>query len=155
MRYESKNQLQRVINIARQYLLQLRDIRVAGQIVFVIIVILVSWSGVKAINANYILQKQIALLQQQNTVQELKNSNQKLQNEYFNSRQYLELSARQNFGLADPGEKELMVPKSVALSYTVNEPKPVQVTQPAHLPLYKRNMLDWLDFYLHRPSPQD
>src|SRR5690349_5361062 len=100
------------------YLSRLRDVHVAGQVVFIVIVLLVSWSGVKSIDTNYSLQKQISQLQQQNTVEQLQNNNQKLQNDYYNSDQYLELSARQNFGLAAPGETELIVPKDIALSYT-------------------------------------
>src|SRR5215472_11093774 len=90
------------------YIYRLRDVHFAGQVLFVVVVLLISWSGVKAIDANYVLQKQIAQLEQQNTLQQLENSNQKLQNEYYNSNQYLELSARQNFGLAAPGEKEII-----------------------------------------------
>ena len=100
------------------YVNRLRDVRFAGQVLFVIVVLLVSWSGVKAINTNYSLQKQISTLQQQNAIQALENNNLKLQNQYYNSNQYLELSARQNFGLAAPGETELVVPQNVALSYT-------------------------------------
>ena len=95
---------------------RLQDIRFAGQVVFVIIVLLISWSGVKAIESNYQLQREIATLQQQTDIQQLKNENLKLQNEYFKTDQYLELSARQNFGLAHKGETELIVPIDVALA---------------------------------------
>jgi cell division protein FtsB len=134
------------------YINQLRDIRFAGQVLFVIVVLLVSWSGVKAINTNYSLQKQISTLQQQNAIQVLENNNLKLQNQYYNSNQYLELSARQNFGLAAPGETELIVPQNVALSYTVSEPK-APVTRPAsQSPLFERNLKAWVNFFLHRQS---
>lgn len=130
--------------------MQLRDVRVAGQVLFVIIVLLVSWSGVKAIDANYRLQQQIATLDEQNKVQELENNNLKLQNNYYNSNQYLELSARQNFGLGAPGETELAVPASVALAYTVPEPKPPAPKPNSEPPAYQRNMQAWVDFFLHR-----
>ena len=146
---------QKYVLVARSYVLRLGDVRFAGQIVFVIIVLLVSWSGIKAIDANYSLQKQIPALQQQNTVQELENNNLKLQNEYYDSDQYLELSARQNFGLAAPGETELLVPKSVAMSYTVSEPKPAAPTAAAAAPAYLRNLQAWLNFFLHRPQAAD
>src|SRR5580658_9877742 len=89
------------------FLTRLNDIRFVGQLVFVLIVLMISWSGVKSIQTNYQLQKQITALKEQNNVQQLQNDNLKLQNQYYNSKQYLELSARQNFGLAAPGEKEL------------------------------------------------
>ena len=141
------------IGKALAFLRRLGDIRFAGQVVFVIIVLMISWSGVKTIQTNYGLQKQITALNQQNQLQKLQNDNLALQNQYFNSNQYLELSARQNFGLAAPGEKEIIVPQSVALAYTVNLPstnKPdlTKVKQPA----YQRNLESWVNFFLHRRS---
>ncbi|HVU59355.1 MAG TPA: septum formation initiator family protein [Candidatus Saccharimonadales bacterium] len=155
MRTEQTVTWQKYVLVARSYVLRLGDVRFAGQIVFVIIVLLVSWSGIKAIDANYSLQKQITALQQQNTVQELENNNLKLQNEYYDSDQYLELSARQNFGLAAPGETELLVPKSVAMSYTVPEPKQAAPAAAATTPAYLRNLQAWLNFFLHRPQAAD
>src|SRR6478735_4160316 len=87
-----------------------RDIRFTGQIVFVGIVLLISWSGIKTIQTNYQLQKEISALRQQNDVHTLENSNLELQNQYYKTDQYLELSARRNFGLGKPGEIELLVP---------------------------------------------
>ena len=62
------------------YMRSLQDVRVVGQLLFVVIVLLISWSGVKAIQTNYGLQKQISTLAQQTEVQRLKNNNLKLQN---------------------------------------------------------------------------
>jgi cell division protein FtsL len=129
---------------------RLRDIRVVGQLLFVVVVLLVSWSGVKAIDTNYTLQKQITALQQQNTLQQLENNNLKLQNRYYDSEQYLELSARQSFGLAAPGEKEVIVPQAVALSYTIPGPKAPPIKPSVRQPFYERNLEAWLNFFLHR-----
>src|ERR1700741_1212291 len=105
------------------YVQQFRDVRFNGFIVFGILVLLVSWSGVSVIETNFDLQKQVSKLEQQNQVSELENNNLKLQNEYYNSNQYLELTARRQFGKGQPGEKLLLVPKNVALNYTVDIPK--------------------------------
>src|SRR5665213_1810477 len=94
----------------------LRDLRTLGLLVFLVIVLLISWSGVKTIKSNFELQKQVAQYQYNNQVQQLENKNLHLQNEYYNTNQYLELSARQELGLGYPGETELLVPKSVAMS---------------------------------------
>ena len=117
-----------------------------------VIVLLISWSGIKTIQTNYELQKQISGLKQQTDVQKLKNNNLALQNDYFKSNQYLELSARQNFGLAAPGEKEIIVPKSVALSYTVNPPASKTQSASDQLPGYQKNFQSWVDFFLHRQN---
>ena len=76
-------------NPADQYMHRLTDVRFLGQVVFVILVLLMSWSGVKAIQTNYGLQKQITSLKQQNELQQLKNDNLALDNDYYNSNQYL------------------------------------------------------------------
>jgi cell division protein FtsB len=129
---------------------RLGDIRFAGQVVFVVIVLLISWSGVKSIQTNYGLQKQITALQQQNALQQLENKNLQLESQYYNSNQYLELSARQNFGLASPGEKEILVPESVALKYTVAVP--VTNAPPSLQPGYQSNYQAWVNFFLHRTN---
>ena len=136
---------------ALDFIRRLNDVRFAGQVVFVVIVLLISWSGIKTIQTNYGLQKQITGLQQQNNLQDLQNNNLQLQNAYYNSNQYLELSARQNFGLANPGEKEVIVPESVALAYTVDDTK--GSSNPTDRPtIYERNYQSWYNFFLHRQS---
>ena len=132
---------------------ELKDIRVFGQIVFVVIVLLVSWSGVKAIQSNYALQKQIATLTAENQVQKLANANLQLQNEYYNSNQYLELSARENLGLGAPGETELLVPTSVALKQLIiTSPKITTAKAIGHQSTIGKNFQSWIDFIFHRQT---
>ena len=121
--------------------------------VFVVIVLLISWSGIKTIQTNYGLQRQIASISQQNSVQKLENDNLALKNDYFKSNQYLDVAARQNFGLAAPGEKLIVVPESVALSNTIDIPTnaPDAATK-AKQPVYQRNFQSWVDFFLHRQA---
>jgi len=146
-------QIQTYTNKIKDFIKRLGDVRFAGQMLFVIIVLLISWSGIKTIQTNYGLQKQISTLKQQNDVQKLKNNNLALKNQYFNSNQYLELSARQNFGLASPGEKEVIVLQSVALAYTVDLPNSSkQASANDQQPAYQRNFESWIDFFLHRQN---
>lgn len=132
----------------------LNDTKNLGLIAFGVIALLVSWSGVNSIQANYELQKQISELSQQNTVAELENTNLKLRNEYLKTDQYLELAARRQFGKAAPGETVVNVPKKVALANTV-EPKNVAAkvaTTEESKPFYLKNLQAWVDFFLHRDS---
>lgn len=145
-------QIKTPINKITDFVRQLGDVRFAGQALFVVIVLLISWSGIKTIQTNYGLQKQISTLKQRAEIQKLTNKNLELQNDYFNSDQYLELSARQNLGLAAPGEKEIIVPASVALSYTVDLPNGKQPTADDQLPAYQKNFQSWVDFFLHRQN---
>jgi cell division protein FtsB len=137
---------------ALTYAQRLGDLRFTGQLIFALIVLLITWSGIKSIQTNYGLQKQIATLKQQVSVQQLQNNNQALQNKYLGSNQYLDVAARQNFGLAAPGEKEVIVPESVALAYTVNLPAAASQTITVTQPAYQQNLESWINFFLHRRS---
>lgn len=138
-------------NAAQAYILSLRDVRNVGLLIFTIIVLLISWSGVKSIQTNYGLQKQIAQLQQENRVQSLQNANQALRNEYYGTDQYREVAARENLGLGQPGETELIVPQSVALAHTVKQPGASVITSEVpKQPFWQRNFQAWIDFFLHR-----
>src|SRR5258708_7005351 len=96
---------------------QLADMRNIGLYIFAVIVLAITWSSIKTLQTNYELQKQISTLKQQNDVFKLQNDNTTLQNQYYQTNQYLELAARQDFGLAAPGEKILLISKDVALKY--------------------------------------
>jgi len=112
---------------------------------------MVTWSGAKVIQTNYDLQKQISQLQQENQVRQLANTNLKLENQYFNTNQYLELKARQDFGLGASGEKLIMVPKEVALGYTTDQTVGAEVPTPSSKqPQYQKNFEAWVNFFLHR-----
>jgi len=146
-------QLRHYRELARQYTDQLSDIRVVGLLVFLGITLLITWSGVKAIDTNYGLQKQVATLQQENAIQKLTNGNLALQNDYYNTNQYLEVSARQSFGLGASGETEVLVPTSVAMADTITLTNPEQqraAKAAARQPKYQQNFEAWMDFLLHR-----
>lgn len=142
--------VENIIAKMSDFVRRLSDVGFLGQVLFVILVLLISWSGIKTIQTNYGLQKQITALKQQNELQQLQNDNLALNNQYFNSNQYLELSARQNFGLAFAGEKEIIVPKSVAMTHTIDLPPNRPMTADAHKPAYQRNFESWTNFFLHR-----
>lgn len=155
MNLKSSEQLastrQRFIN----YLKQFRDIRVLGLHVFAIIALLVTWSGLGIIQRNYQLQQQISRLQQENELRQLENETLRLRNEYFNTDQYLELTARQQFGRAAPGEKLLLIPRSVALKHTVSPPPQQvikQVSSTEEKPSYQRNFEAWIEFLFRRAA---
>ena len=138
---------------AQQFAERLRDPKFAGMMLFLVVVLLISWSGVKSIQTNYELQKQIAGLEQQNSVQKLRNTNLDLENQYYSTDSYQDLQARLNLGLAAPGEKEIVVPKEVALSYTVEPPKQEPATKPSDKQsATQRNFQAWVNFFLHRQN---
>jgi cell division protein FtsB len=131
---------------------QFKDVRVISLVAFGVILLLVSWSTARVIQSNYDLQKQIAKIQQQNEIEKIKNENQKLRNQFYQTDQFLELQVRRNFGKAAPGETLILVPKDVALAKTKEMPKQEEpsVTQTPRKPSYQSNFESWMDFFLHR-----
>lgn len=154
MKEQANNLLGRALKRSLAYLKQLRDVRVLGLHVFVVIALLVTWSGVGVIQTNYELQKRIARLEQENELQELENETLKLRNEYYETDQYLELTARRQFGLAAKGETLLLVPEEVALAHTVDLPAKAEEDSgptPAK-PTYQRNFEAWMEFLFRRQT---
>lgn len=136
------------------YIKKLRDVRFLGQVIFVVIVLLVSWSTAKAIQSNYELQRQVAEIKKENEIQQLKNDNLKIKNQYLNTDEYLELTARKQLGKAAPGEKIIIVPKDVAMKYTVESTiksdSKVQETINDKKPSYQKNLEAWGSFFFRR-----
>ena len=145
--------------ITERYIKPLGDVRNLGLIVFAAIVLLVTWSGIKAVQANYDLQREIAGLRQANGVSGLENENQKLKNQYLGSDEFLELAARRQFGLAAPGERLVLIPKSVAMAHSYSLTVPAQLTSTGTTiiskPRYQRNFEAWINFFLHRQTVGD
>lgn len=134
----------------------LSDVRNLGLIVFAIIALLVTWSGIKVVQTNYDLQRQIHAMQEENEVARLENANAELRNKYLETDEYLELVARKQFNKASPGEKLLIVPESIALSHSIELPEDQEKTPQEQAedagPWYERNFNAWLDFLLQKQS---
>lgn len=131
---------------------QLTDVRNIALYVFAVIVLAITWSGVKTLQVNYELQKQISTLKQQNEVLRLQNGNTVLQNQYYQTNQYLELAARQDFGLAAPGEKILLISKDVAMKYVDPGLSPQNTSKNTvdKRSRYAKNFQSWVDFLMGR-----
>lgn len=130
----------------------LSDIRVIGLLAFGVVSLLVTWSTMNVLQTNYELQKKQNELRQKNQLQKLANENLKLENTYFNSDEYLELTARRQFNKALPGEKLYLIPKTVAMSKTVNLPKTEKQEQQEKeksKPKYQQNLQAWHKFFFH------
>jgi cell division protein FtsB len=133
---------------------QLADVRNIVLYIFGIVVLAIAWSGAKTVQSNYELQKKISILRQENNLLYLGNSNTYLQNQYYNTDQYLELSARQNLGLAAPGEHVLLIPAQVTMHYVDpalgKTSASTQTQSPDNRPRYVKNLEAWRDFLLGR-----
>lgn len=137
---------------------QLVDVRNIALYIFGIVVLAIAWSGAKTVQNNYELQKKIATLQQQNNLLWLENNNTYLQNQFYQTNEYLELSARQNLGLAAPGEQVLLIPQNVAMQYVdpaLDMTKVNPQNSVDNRPKYAKNLEDWRDFLLGLKSSSD
>lgn len=135
----------------RLYIVSLRDVRNIGTLAFLILTLLVSWSGLHAIQTNYTLQRQVNRMEQENEIKRLENDNLEMSNKYYETSQYLDVAARQNLGVAAPGETVILVPKEVALAHTfpMRDKDEVKLAE-QKLPFLRRNFEAWMDFFLHR-----
>ncbi|GHU09612.1 hypothetical protein FACS189431_7930 [Alphaproteobacteria bacterium] len=115
-----------------------------GNVVAVAIVVAMLvwvWATIVALNKNYDLERQVAQGRLENEVQEIENENLKLQQVYYGTSEYLELSAREKLNKALPGEHLVILPRTAGLE-KVN-------TGVAARPADDRsNFEKWLDFLL-------
>ena len=116
-------------------------LNVNNGVLLVALLITVSWvwGTVGAIQQNFVLQQQVDSLGQEIAYQELENQTLVFENQYFQSNEYLEVSARDHLSLANPGEKLLLLPPA-----TAHDSVPAGAAQ---TPISKRsNFQQWLYF---------
>jgi len=73
-----------------------------------------AWASVQAVQRNYQLQKEINGKKQQATLVQLQAENLQFEQKYYQSSEYLTVEAKRRLGLAEPGEKVLVLPRNSA-----------------------------------------
>jgi hypothetical protein len=86
-----------------------------GMFIIAVVAVSVAWSSTKIIQRNYKLMKQITVLEQKVQLEKIQIENQKLMNDYYKTDTYLEIAARRQFNKALPGEKLMLVSRTLAL----------------------------------------
>lgn len=104
------------------------------------------WSTVEAIGQNFTLQQQVDALAEQIEVEELQKKTLQLQRAYYNTEQYLELSARERLGLTSPGEKVLVLPANTV------KPAPAVVAPNIDPAASRSNFAQWMYFLFGRKN---
>jgi cell division protein FtsB len=106
------------------------------------------WGTVETLQKNFIYQQRVDALTQDVELEKLRNQNLAFQQEYYRSEEFLELSARQRLGKADPGEKLIILPDSRNITDTA----PVG-TEPVTTVARGSNLSQWLQFFFgDKPS---
>lgn len=107
-----------------------------------------AWSTIEAIQRNFKLQQQVDSLSQQIAVQDLENKSQSLQNKYYQSPEYLELSARERLNKSAPGESVVILPPN-----TVQPAPEANVQSSSDVPITSRsNFAQWMYFLFGKKS---
>ena len=140
----------KITSIVQKLSLQeLQDPRFFGVVVLAVIGLLVLWNGASVVQQNYQLLQRITVLEEENRVLELENTNRSLQNEYYATPEFAELKARRVNGKAAVGEKVYILTDEVAeqaLKTPVESPDDV-TEQVDSTPKYQKNFEAWMAFF--------
>ncbi len=125
------------------------DPRLLGLLLLAAIGLSVVWNGIRVVQQNYGLLQKIAVLEEQNRIFELENSNKQIQNEYYKTPEFAELKARRVNGKAAAGEQVYIVSDEVALaSLKTSENSVANAEAPeATKPTYQKNFEAWIEFF--------
>jgi len=131
------------------YHLKHRYLTLNNVVLFVALVVAFGWAwgSVSMMQRNYTLQRKVDTKERQLTLTKLEVQTLEYEKRFHASSEYQELAARENLGLANPGEKLLVLPPNTqqAIDYDTRLTKeavvPVEVLAPT-------NIEQWLTFLL-------
>ncbi|TAL14111.1 hypothetical protein EPN95_03845 [Patescibacteria group bacterium] len=101
------------------------------------------WGSLGVMQRNYNLQKDIDYKQRQLQLAQLQTSSLQLESRYYQTQEYQELAARQDLGLALPGESVLILPPNTQAAKDADNVTPVQTTTPVQ---QVSNFTQWMNF---------
>ena len=81
------------------------------------------WGTVEAIQRNFALQQKVDALAQELAFSQLENETLEFHKKYYQTNEYLELSARERLNKAAPGEKVLLLPANTVPPASEEAPK--------------------------------
>lgn len=100
------------------------------------------WGTVQTLQKNFTYQQQVDVLTENVELEALRNENLEFQQQYYRSDEYLELSARQRLGKANPGEKLIILPDSREI---IDTTAPGIESAPAAVKA--SNLSQWVEFF--------
>lgn len=101
------------------------------------------WGALQMMQRNFTLQKELDDKSRQLIVAQLDVENAKLQQRYYHTNEYKELSVRQRLGLVEPGERLLVLPPN---SETVKKADETYLINKTVTVAKKSNFNQWVDF---------
>ena len=103
-----------------------------------------AWGSVSVMQRNYTLQRSLDTKQRSLTLMELEVETLEYEKRYYASAEYQELSAREHLGLANKGEKVLILPENTPAAKQFG----TEVAPAATVQAQPSNVEQWLDFLL-------
>lgn len=101
-----------------------------------------AWGSIEMMQRNYTLQRTLDIKRREQTLAELEAATLAFERRYYESNEYKELAARKYLGLADPGEKVLILPASPPVA---EDDVTAQVGAAVEAP---SNFKQWMNFLL-------
>jgi cell division protein FtsB len=102
-----------------------------------------AWSTINVLSKNYDLERQVEQARLDMEIMKLQNENLVLEQTYYKTNEYLELSARKLLNKAQPGEHLVILPQTENDTPTTPTATPV---------VEKSNFEQWVDFLFGRRS---
>lgn len=133
-------QLRRFIYRLRHEYMTLNNVVIA---IALVIAASWAWGSVSVMQRNFTLQRNLEDLKRQQTLAELEVQTLQYQGAYYKSTEYQELTAREHFGLALPGEKLLVLPPN---SKAATEDTASKDVTPVAATGKQSNFQQWIDF---------
>ncbi len=99
------------------------------------------WGSLGVMQRNYDLQKQLDYKQRQLQLAQLQTTSLQLESRYYQTPEYQELAARQDLGLALPGESVLILPPNSQAAINADN-----VTQATPTVQKVGNFVQWMNF---------
>jgi len=118
---------------------------IAGGIIAVTVVI-VTINTSTVIMQNYTLERDVRVAEQKVAIALAELETQKLKNNYFRSDAFLDIASRKQLSKGLAGEKLIIVPKSVALSYIPADSTKTSVSSDAQTKPNSTSIQKWLKF---------
>ena len=144
--------IQRTIYHIRHHYLTMNNAVIA---VAAVIAISWAWASVGVVQRNYALQREIDDKLRQKQLVELETQNLAYEQRYYKSSEYLTLEVKKRLGLAEPGEKVLVLPPNSAAAAN-DEADPAQAAvQQANVDTEPTPLQQWANFLFggnNRPS---
>lgn len=101
-----------------------------------------AWGSIEMMQRNYGLQKELDAKTREQTLLELEMANLALQQRYYKSSEYQELAVRERVGLANPGEKALILPPNTQAAIDAD----TAVSGGTETPQPATNFEQWMNF---------